>query len=844
MKIIKPTPLGILTRPYRADGGEHLGIAILMMATLGDAPRLVSESELWDTAGEELLGYTLDAALPKPHAEFLVSARAYGKYCGRTQACHVGIRFAGVEKQLRVSGERYWDGDTATAAKPFESLPVDWPLAYGGAGYADNPRGRGFADAFGDSEVPLPLPNIEYAANPVSRRGQRAVPASFSPIAPAWPQRSALYGQFDQQWLEEDCPGFPRTMDRRYFNVAPLDQQFPAHPALPDGAAYEITHLHPEREVMTGTLPALRARCFVQRQREDALAEIPMRLSTAWFIPHRERVMMIFHGVTDVEEFDAQDIRCVLIGAEMSGEARSAADYRRIFDLRMDSKRGVLHALRDGDLVPASMLTQANGDGEAMADPSQNALQRNLLRRAHLQGEQAAASAQGAAAKLAFEVFATAPEPKHPPRLDELAEFVEHHEKLAEEQRNALEKKRQQIKATHAALVPQTSARRGPPVLCVADACRAHVERPDMRDLARDADHKLRQAYLHAVQYQDAAPRLEPAAADAARRRVAAMLANGESLAGLDLTGADLSGMNLRCAQLSGALLESANLTDADLCQATLTGAVLARATLVRTAFVGAHLGHANLSLAHCEDTDFSDATLDGCLFERTQLLRCRLLRASIQRTQFRECRFEMIDFSEATLSDLVFIEQTFRDVNFSKARIRKLAFMQCKVEQASFSEADIVGFGFVETIANAIRFDRAALRKACFVKDSVLENADFTHARLDEVNLRQVHARRANFSGAQINQCDFSDACLQAADLQNVKIENGYMVRTDLSGANLARADLIGGYLRRAILLGANLRETNLFRANLAETSMDQGTQLDGAYLEQAVFYPLARSA
>lgn len=844
MKIIKPTPLGILTRAYRSGGREHLGVAVPMMATLGDSPRLVSESELWNMVGEELMGYPLDAALPKPHAEFLVSARAYGKYCGRTNVSHVGIRFAGTDKQLRVSGDRYWDGDAVTAATPFDSLPLDWPLAYGGPNYANNPRGRGFANVSGNDEAPLPLPNIEYAVDPVSRREQRPVPAGFTPIAPAWPQRSALYGQLDQQWLKEDSPGFPRSMDTRYFNVAPLDQQFPAQTALPDGAAYEITHMHPERCVITGALPALRTRCFVQRQHEDALDEIPMRLTTAWFIPHRERVLMIFHGVADIEEFDAQDIACLLIGAELSTEPRSAANYRRIFDLRMDSKRGVLHALRDRDLVPSSMLAQANGEDEAAVAPSQSTLQGNLLRRAHRQVEQVAASAQGAAARLALDAFATAAASTHPPRLEELAEFVEHHEKLAEEQRATLETLRQQIEAKHGERQPERPTRRGPPAPSLAGACSARVERPELRELARAADQKLREAYRHAVQYQDAAPRLDPPAAAAARRRVAAMYANGESLAGLDLTGADLSGMTLRGAQLSGVLLESANLTGTDFSEATLTGAVLARATLVSTRFVGAQLAQANLSLATCEDTDFSEATLDGSLFEHTPFLRCRLQRASVQRAQFRHCRFDTVDFSEARLSDLVFIEQTFHDVRLDKAQIRKLAFIQCSLERVSFSEADMVGFGFVETRASGLHFDRASLRKACFVKDSVLENADFTQARLNEVNFRQVSAQRADFTGARISQCDFSDACLHAANLQGVKLDNGYLVRTDLSGANLACADLIGGYLRRANLRGTSLRAANLFRANLAETSLDHATQFDGAYLEQAVLYPLARSA
>ena len=850
MKIIKPMPLGILTRTYRSDGREYLGIAIPTMATLGETPRLVGETELWDTVGDALSGYTLDAALPKPHAEFLVSAHAYGKYGQRSHACHVGIRFAGIDKQLRVSGDRYWTSgtsrasDEATAAEPFESLPIDWPLAYGGAGYADNPRGWGFARRIRRSRDAAATAQYRVCgrSDPPPRTAHRAGQLHTDRAGLAATQRAL--GQFDQSWRETDCPGFPRTMDRRYFNVAPLDQQLSAHPALPDGAAYQITHMHPERDVIAGRLPALRARCFVQRQREDSLAEVPMRLTTAWFIPHRERVVMIFHGAAEVEEFDAQDIACLMIGVELSTQPLPVMDYRRVFDLRTDSKRGALHALRDRDLVPASMLVQNGAQDESMHAPSQSAVQRNLLRGAQLRAEQTAASAHGAAAKLALDAIPAAAEPKRPPRLDELAEFVHQQEQQAEKQRAALETMRQRIETKHAASLSQVPARRGPPPPSNTSACLARTEQPALRELARAADHKLREAYLHAAHYQDAAPRLDPATADATRRRVAAMYANGESLAGLDLTGADLSGMNLRGAQLSGVLLESADLTGADFSEATLTGAVLVRATLLRARFARAQLTEANLSLAQCEDTDFSDAKLDRSLFEHTPFLRCRLPRASIHRAQFRHCRFDAVDFSEATLADLVFMEQTFHDVSFNQAHIRKLAFIQCRLERASFSAADIVGLGFVETDARGVHFDRASLRKACFVKDSVLTDADFAQARLTEVNLRQVSAQRANFSSARISQCDFSDAYLESADLQGVKLDNGYMARTDLSGANLARADLIGGYLRRANLRGANLCEANLFRANLAETSMDRDTQLDGAYLEQAVLSPLSRPA
>ncbi|HZZ06515.1 DUF2169 domain-containing protein [Paraburkholderia sp.] len=832
MKIIKPTPVGILTRSYRAAGNEHLGIAIPLMVTLGDAPRLVSESELWNTVGEALSGYALDAALPKQHAEFLVAGRAYGKYCDAENTCRVGVRFAGLFKQLQVSGAREWHGNTPSQAAPFECLPIDWPLAYGGPGHASNPRGIEFPSRPPGSAQPLA--QIESPNAPISSRESPAEPASFMPIAADWPQRRALYGEMDQQWLEEDCPGFPRTMDPRYFNVAPQDQQFPRLASLPSGAAYELVHLHPDRPMLAGSLPPLRARCFIQRTRETGLTEVAVRLTTVWFIPHREQAIMIFNGALRVEEFDAQDVACLLLAAECDDDPRDEAHYRHVFDLRMDSKRGALHALRDHDLAPQAWLA-ATDDTQAAAPAG--ALQRNLQQRAREQAHRAAASGVAIAAPE----LAAAP----PSRLDELAGFVERNEQFARAQLAKLEQTRQRIETEHPELAANRNAstRRGPP-RPFASKRATHAAPPGIREQEREAERKLHAAYLQAAHYQEAAPRLDNAASAALRERVAASHGRGESLAGLDLTGADLSRMNLRSADLAGALLESADLSGTDLTHANVREAVIARATLAGTVFAKADLTGANLALTACDGTDFGEAVLDRCLFERAVWRNCNARRASARQVQFSGCLFEAVDFSEARLSELVFIDQVFADVTLQAATIRKLAFIQCRLDRVAFTSADIEGFGFVETLGNQIRFDHARLRKACFAKGTVLDRADFSLALLTEVNLRHTQARNGLFRGAAIIQCDFSDADLRQADLREAKFDGGYLVRTDLSGASLAGADLLGAQMRRAMLHGTDFDEANLFRANLAETSIDASTRLDNAYLEQTMFHPLRKAA
>ncbi|TCW79696.1 hypothetical protein C5O80_29480 [Burkholderia sp. SRS-46] len=816
MKIIKPLRLSPLTRLYRMHGEEHLGIAAMMAVTLGDAPQLLMESELWSLAGEELGGYTLDMALPKAHPEFLVSGYAYGKYADARGdgACEVDVHLNGIEKRLRVSGDRHWDGSRITAPEPFERLKLDWDLAYGGAGYADNPRGRGIATPNDDAHL---LPNIESPHDPMRFRNRHHAPAGFCPIDAAWPQRASLYGDPDQQWLEEDFPGFPRSLDPRYFNIAPADQQWIEQAEWPDGAAYELVHLHPDHALLTGRLPALRARSFIVRAGSDTPEEIPLRLTTAWFIPHRERVLMIYHGVTTVREFDGSDVEALLFGADASGQPRPADWYRQVIDWRTRHEKAALYVLRDQDLLPERYLSPGFPGMSGAASQS--------VRQQILKNRLSAFPDVGR-----FE----APQP------DQLIEFVERQEAEAEAQRVRMEKLREEASSNEAI---SKAARRGPPErIATPNDGAGPADRSRLQQMQHDADESLRKLYLQSAHHQDAPERLSTVASRSHRERIAAAIAARQSLEGADLTGVDLSGMDLRGARLSGAMLENADLSDTDLTGAALDHAVLVRANLSRTMCCNADLTGANLSLAACDQTDFAGANLSDCIVERVQLRDCRLNGGMLDNTRFSECGFHAVDFSHATLRNLVFIEQSFDDVDFSGATIRKMLLMSCSVANVRFSAADIDGFGIIDTQATGqLRFDRASVVKACFIRRCDIGGADFSCAMLNEVNFRETNLGGADFSGAHIGNCDFTDACLSAAQLRGAKIDGSNLVRTDFTQADLRDTDLIGAFMRRATLDGADLRRANLFRANLAQILADDDTRWDEAYLNKAVRYPLA---
>jgi len=152
-----------------------------------------------------------------------------------------------------------------------------------------------------------------------------------------------------------------------------------------------------------------------------------------------------------LDRVDARDVECLLLAVEMCGDARAAGHYRHVFDLRHDPEHGVLHALRDADLMPEFLLSR--DDAPQTSTP---AWQGNLMRRARREAELAGTRVPAVAAAFEADGFT-------PPRLSELAEFVARSERQASEQRAALETRRNEVEAKRSASKPLPDARRGPP---------------------------------------------------------------------------------------------------------------------------------------------------------------------------------------------------------------------------------------------------------------------------------------------------------------------------------------------------------------------------------------------
>ena len=331
----------------------------------------------------------------------------------------VGIQLGPLIKTFNVFGDRRISRSRVSEPVPFTSMPIDWAHTFGGMGFAANPLGKGAVPIDGTDGHLHEVPNV---IDPKLAVEGFQTPSGFAPVDQMWPARARLGGTYDDAWTKQDFPGFARDIDWHFFNCAPPDQWLPN--GLTGDETYAFKNLHPTQPLLQGRLPGMAPRLFlVRRGQEGTFEEISLTLTTVWCFPHRERLVLVHHGRARVVEEDGSDIAHAVLGADRLGALRPADDFRAVMAKRLDRKTGVMHAMRDADLVPEEWLRP----DPALAAPKSAASQQIRARSRRRAERQLAAQREELKARgLDPDKFAPPilPPEKPPPTLEELPGFA------------------------------------------------------------------------------------------------------------------------------------------------------------------------------------------------------------------------------------------------------------------------------------------------------------------------------------------------------------------------------------------------------------------------------------
>ena len=869
MKIIKPGCLSLLTRPYEFRRQFGLGIAVIAFLPVGDEPSLLPEPAMWPFLAEELPpDHALDAAIPKVQAEFLAMAHAFAPDGMPSAQVTTGIRLGETVKTLDVFPDRRRDRNGALVEDPtpFTAMKLDWSRAYGGPDIAGNPLGLGSVPLPGAAEAVFPVPNI---LNIKLGRAALTTPVGYGPVDQTWPLRAKMAGTYGDLWLKEDFPGFPRDIDWRYFNLASSDQWL--KDGLNGDEEYAFKNLHPMRPLLRGRLPGLAPRVFLVRKTIAAsFEEIVLSLTTVWFFPHRERILLIWHGTGTIAEEDGSDVARVVLGADRMNALRPAADFHAVMVQRADTANGALYALRDEQLVPAEWIRR--DPALALPDLETSPLGQILNR----QRRKAERERQKIISDLEVQGLDPAryvpplPPPPKMPTLEELPEFVAALQKEAEAEKakaeaviaeQKAEATRQLVAAglTEKEVQKKLGAKAGGPPAFSAAATLADMARQvtAMRVLGQltfeleekltspvlaaqfaHAEAAIRDGYRMGAHHQGPANAATPEqsakiraslAGDSAAARALYDL-HGADLSGMDLSGVDLSGVCLDGAILTGIRFAGAKLVNAVLAHADMTGCILdgadlSGASLGKARLAGASLRGANMKKAVLAGADLTDACLSGADLEDADLMETIVVNA---------------DFSNVHAPGILMLKLSLAGFFAPGTNFDKAKFIECDLSKAYFAGASLHRAAFVETCLDGADLEGARLEKAVFVKQSKLDGARLRGADLTGVNLREISMIRADLDGAIATGADFSGADMRGVYMPRVMADNARFVATNLNGANLHGGSYARADFSRADLRGADLSGISVYEANLPRVKLDPNTRRAGMFRTRMRYLPL----
>ncbi|APR84100.1 Alcohol dehydrogenase [Minicystis rosea] len=878
MRTIKPFALTALNAPFQHGGKVRLVLAVGAMVSF-DGTKIDHEQTLWKTLAEVPgSAGALDEIKPKVRGEALLSGYAYAPNGKPAPVVAARLSVGSIQKELWVVGDRVWKGMGPTEAIPFDRMPIDYEHAFGGEGYAANPKGKGIAPLETEAgDTVHPLPNVEPAKKLVTTPRDRPAPAGFAPIDPSWPQRIKKGGTYDKKWVETKYPEMADDFDPTYFNMAPDDQWIEGY--WEGGEPFVLENMHPSLPRIEGTVPSFTARALVTRRGapEGAMEDVALRCDTLWFLPHLERVILVFRGGIDVVDEEASDIIDVVAALERKGAAYPVEHYRYVRSLRLDKNKGALHTLRDHDLVPRDLeIVRSSALSEMDSLLAREGLpERNMRRRAERELEQLREKLRAAGVDPDKHVPKEVPPAPKTPELHELPDVVDdimsqtqRAQAEAEAQRDQLMSRvRELCKAQGIDLdkkmADNKKAAGGPPRFTadaqiaklkglVEQAKAAGAKLPpsaekldDPKTIAklRMAETAMKDMYLRSVHYAPPAEPLGEADSARVRRDVEATLAAGASLAGYDMTGADLSGLDFSGRDLSGAWLEKANLSGCSFRGANLERAVLARANLQNADFEGARGAGANFGEADLTGVKLTGGIdLTGVVFIRAKLAGTDLTGATLDRAELSEILCDKAIFAKVRAKGLTMLKGDLRGVDLHEAELSECNFLEVDLSGADFTGASLFRTAWVDTVAEGACFRDALLDKFRVVKaqkGSSLAGSNFRGAKLRAANLRGVNLEGVDLRETDLTQSDFSEANLRGANLEGARAVEARFMKTDLTDANLARSDLMYGLLGGAIVRGASFEEANVFRADAAKMKGDDRTSFKGANVKQVRVVP-----
>jgi len=807
--------------------------------------------------------YESDFAYSKLGADLLLVGACYAPNGQPAVSCPVTFRVGAKSKTVGVLGNRHWEKHwltwKATEPEPFTRMELRYENSFGGAKFAANPVGKGFADEQGEAgEKVRFLPNVEDPAHQIHGHGDRPAPAGFGPLGRGWALRHGKLGTYKGAYRKTRWPWFPEDFDWTHFNAAPPDQQLEGYLRGDEPLVFE--NLHPRQARYESQLPGLRVRCFIHRltdvgSRELKFDEIDMKLDTLWVDMEAEKLVLVWRGWTAVSSEDYEEIQDAFVNTEPLSQSPAPVEhhYRQFMAL----KQGEVKPFQPEVPPAAEPVEPAEVPDPAVAAAAQAAERQK-------EKEEKKKNFEALTAKLnAQSGFDQLPPEIQQQTRDQQAKLIERLSETDPAKSASLANEAEHAELNNALGKLGLDRDNLPPLTEKAQAEQERLmselgmDHPDFQSDPRLAEMT---AIIGAVFAKTAADpeNLESVIAEVrkhkekfgikteeepnpvpdeakvtpppTRESVQAKVAEFGNFEGADLRGLDLSDLDLKNANFAGANLagvkfhksklqqanfSKADLTGADLTEADLTQANAAAADFSEAKMCQSVLKEADLAGAKFARADLFKAVLDGAILEAADLTGANLAEASAIRTLFPRAQLADASFQKGIGVQADFSRATLSRANFQEANLTEAA-----VIGATGHQINLAGATFTKLRGAGCDFASAKMVEAkgngSIWKGANLTGADLRYAQMQEAMFTAACLKQANLSAADLkfsrcNKADLTQAKMVKMNLFQGSLEEANLTQADCSGANMYEAEFLDAVLDRTVLEAANLIMTKL---------------------------------
>ncbi len=858
MNVLKPDNLALLYRTYIFAGHNVLSIGMLGMFPFNRAgyENLLPEVQLWGTAAAALaesgIQTPLDEGWAKPCGEFMVYGAACAPNGNKVQQLSVRATLGRISKELYVFGDRtFGPAGLPSQPLPFSRMPLSANAAFGGAGFADNPAGKGFVKVEQvDGSLRRPLPNVELPRQLMTAEGDNPQPATLGALAADNSARTRHLGHFDDRWLKQHWPNMPDDTRLEYFLAAAPDQHMTGY--WNGNESFELHNMHPTHQRLSGKLPGLRARCFVNRRLGDQrqqFSEIEARPETIWLFPDHECGIVLYRATLNPADGDADDVLHVMAEWENLADApRSLEHYEQSFRLQLEPSQPPVLAetpefqapepvhMPQAVAVPAVAamvvpeLPPEFQELEKLTEDLQaqirTLLNQHGLTEADLRPlvtevpeatladvEQVTAQLEAQTKALLQEHGLTEADIIKPPaelpettleQIEATTWQMEHAKKELLKQHGMTESQLQTYLERELGQEGAVAIMRDGPLALAQQESEAKSVLAGLPSLP--VMPELPAAAVAAVLPSIAVPAMSeiavPEKAKLTREEVVSRHSRRENFAGFDLSGLDLS--------------------ELDLSEADFTEALLENTSFQKSVLIGARFEQALLQAADFSEADLSGARLNGASGAQAVFAKAKLAESDLSQADF-----SAGDFSDAVMSRAVLTQTTFdgasmdglradgcqaAHANFNECTLKGADLSDANLQAARFNEAKAMGANLAGSLCEQSEFYGSNLSGAIFKNASLRASRAGKGSFFDGASLVSADMANANWEGASAMAADFSASILDNADLTRLQAMGARFGNASAKGTNLAKADLAK----------ADLTGINLFKGSLRKTRVD----------------------